>query len=371
MIRTIIVDDEELSLLALKKKLSVFPDVKIVRSYTSHENIFKDLMNDSIDAIFLDIEMKDINGIELAQEILASYPSIQIVFVSGHTNYAVNAFELDSIDYLLKPVTAKRLEKTIARMQKHINSQHGAELNKSKPSLNIYCFGELHVYFDDKPLRFKTAKAKELFAFLTANMGKYVHRDIIIEKIWPEHDYKNAKTYLHTSLSHLRKTLSGLGFSDAIRFLNQSYCLLLDSVYVDAEEFNKLANGVVNSKVLDHKTIESVIEIYKGAFLELNAYEWVYEYSETYQVTILHLLIEAYKDIKYKDPLKALSYLKIYQKIEPYSEYAVLNLIQTFAEIGWRSEAIRTYQSYEKLLEEEMFLSPAPQVRDLYSMLFD
>lgn len=370
MIRAIIVDDEELSLLALKKKLSAFPDVNIIRSYTTHENIFKDLKNEAINAIFLDIEMKEINGIELAQEILSSYPSIQIVFVSGHTNYAVNAFELESIDYLLKPVTAKRLEKTVIRMQKHIKSQQGIVLNKTKP-LNIYCFGELQVYFDKKPLRFKTAKSKELFAFLTANMGKYVHRDIIIEKIWPEHDYKNAKTYLHTSLSHLRKVLSELGFSDAIIFLNQSYCLLLDSVYFDAEEFNKLANDAVNGKVLDHKTIESVIEIYKGAFLELNAYEWVYEYSETYQVTILHLLIEAFKDIKYKDPLKALTYLKIYQKIEPYSEYAVLNLMQTFAEIGWRSEAIRTYQSYEMLLEEEMSLSPAPQVRDLYSMLLN
>ncbi|MGA5690164.1 response regulator [Cytobacillus pseudoceanisediminis] len=369
MIRTIIVDDEELSLLVLKKKLSVFPDVKIVRSYTSHENILRDLKTESIDAIFLDIEMKDINGIELAQEILTSYPSTQIVFVSGHTNYAVNAFELDSIDYLLKPVTAKRLEKTIIRLQNRSKSQQGASVNKNKPSLEIYCFGALQVYFNEEPLRFRTAKTKELFAFLTANMGKYVHRDIIIEKLWPEHDYKNAKTYLHTCLSHLRKTFSGLGISNPISFLNQNYCMLLDSVFFDAEEFNKLAKDILNSKALDFKTIESAIEIYKGPFLEINAYEWVYEYSETYQETLLHILTAAFRETKHKDLNKAVYCLKIYQKVDPYSEFAVLNLIQTYAEMGWRSEALRTYQCYKKLLEEEMSLSPAPQIKDFYSKL--
>lgn len=371
MIRTIIIDDEELSLLALEKKLQIFPDIKIVRSYTTHENVFDDLKNESIDAIFLDIEMKDINGIELAQEILSSYPSTQVVFVSGHTNYAVNAFELESIDYLLKPVTAKRLEKTVKRLKTRTQSQSKAIVNKTKPILKIYCFGALQVYFNEKPLRFRTAKTKELFAFLTANMGKYVHRDIIIEKLWPEHDYKNAKTYLHTCLSHLRKAFSGLGISNPISFINQSYCLMLDNVLFDADEFNKLAKDILNSKALDFKTIESAIEKYKGPFLEINAYEWVYEYSETYKETLLHILTAAIKETKRTDLNKAISYLKIYQKVEPYSEFAVLNLIQIFAEIGLRSEAIKTYQCYEKLLEEEMALSPAPQIKDLYSKLLN
>ncbi|WP_026582869.1 response regulator [Bacillus sp. J33] len=370
MIRTILVDDEELSLLTLEKKLQDFPEVEVFRRYTSHERLLSDLKNKPIDAAFLDIEMGEINGLQLAREILSIHPYTQIVFVSGHANYAVNAFELDSIDYLLKPVTAKRLEKTINRLKSNLKtSKSKTQADSNEPRIKICCFSKLQIFFDGKPIRFKTAKSKELFAFLLINMGSYIHRDIIIEKIWPGHDYKNAKTYLHTSLSYLRKLLSEWGCPEAISFLNQSYCLLLDSIYFDAKEFNRLAKLALSGNQPDYKALDQAIELYKGAFLEEDGYEWGYEYAESYEQTLTLLLSEAIKELKRKDPNKAISLLKIYKKIEPYSEYAVLNLMEIYAELGMQTDAIRTYQQYAELLNDELALDPASKIQDLYAKL--
>ncbi|HWO97436.1 MAG TPA: response regulator [Bacillus sp. (in: firmicutes)] len=369
MIRTIIVDDEELSLLNLEKKLHHFPEVEVFKCYTTHEKILTDLENESVDVVFLDIEMKEINGLKFAEKILTIQPSIHIVFVTGHANYAVEAFEINSADYLLKPVTTKRLQKTIKRLQDKIQG-HNARQNKLvKARFTVYCFGEFQVYFDEKPIKFKTAKVKELFAILVSHMGTHLNRDIIIEKLWPGLDYKNSKTYLHTSLSYLRKLLADLGYPGAITLTNQCYCLTLDPIYFDAAEFNYIAQHALNGEKPDIAAIEKAIKLYKGGFLELNGYEWGYEFTSRYQETFLTLLASAAQTLIQNDPRKAIAILKAHQKIDPYSEEVVLTIMEIYNKMGMRTEAILTYQHYEKQLEKELAIAPAAILKNLYHSL--
>src|SRR5690606_379077 len=68
------------------------------------------------DVAFVDIEMPGYNGLETAERLLALQPELQIVFVTAYDQYAIDAFELQAIDYVLKPVQPKRLEKTLQRL---------------------------------------------------------------------------------------------------------------------------------------------------------------------------------------------------------------------------------------------------------------
>lgn len=167
MIRAILVDDEELPLIPIIEKLKQYEEIEIVKTYTEPTQVLHDLKALSFDVVFVDIEMKKMDGITLSKEILAIHSNVQIVFVTAHSEYAIQAFELNSIDYLLKPVTTKRLNNTIHRLkQHHLLISNQAVNQTDQNQLIVKCFGELVVYDNHHPVSFKTAKVKELFALI-------------------------------------------------------------------------------------------------------------------------------------------------------------------------------------------------------------
>ncbi|HZG73337.1 MAG TPA: response regulator, partial [Chondromyces sp.] len=291
MIRTIIIDDEELSIISLRKKLQRFPIIDVVKTYNSHKQLLSDLKHEKVDAIFLDIEMPGISGMDLSEEILNIQSSIQIVFVTAHSEYALQAFEINSMDYLLKPVTSNRLAKTIDRLVKSLEGKKGCPSQESHHiHLDIKCFNELQVFHQNKTVHFKTAKVKELFAFLLTHYNTYVNRDLIIEKLWPDQEYNKSKIYLHTCFSHLRKTLHELGYPKCITFSNSSYILSLDHFYCDAIEFTRIVRDLKTLDPTNIETAEKAVQLYTGSFLALNGFDWAYSYAQNYEGMLMDLL---------------------------------------------------------------------------------
>lgn len=193
MIKAIVVDDEILALNYLTNLLRTFPLIHIINTYTNKTNILEDIQKQSVDVVFLDIEMADGNGLDLAEDIYSLSPSIQIVFVTGYAKYAVKAFEINSIDYLLKPVTPRRLAITIKRLSEK-STDNKVNRKSENESLFIQCFREFQLFKDGEPLHFKTAKVKELFAYFVTFMNSYIPRDRIIESLWPNQDCKKRKS---------------------------------------------------------------------------------------------------------------------------------------------------------------------------------
>lgn len=111
-IRCMIVDDERLARVTLRQLLSSFPQTVIVGEAGSGEAALALAEQERPDLLFLDIEMPKMTGFEVAR-LLKSRPAI--VFLTAHEQYAVPAFEEDVLDYLLKPVSADRIAKTIDR----------------------------------------------------------------------------------------------------------------------------------------------------------------------------------------------------------------------------------------------------------------
>ncbi|NMM52770.1 response regulator [Paenibacillus aquistagni] len=185
MIRAILIDDEQLALTSLERKIHKFQGIQCIASYTDPNQALVDLSSLDADVAFVDIEMYDISGIELAEKLLAVKPKLHIVFVTAHAEYAVEAFELNSIDYLLKPVTSKRLEKTMSRLLPAAGPVVENHMSSSREqTLRVLVFHDFQAWYGDHLLSFKTAKVKELFAYFVMHRNTSIHRDVLIEALF-------------------------------------------------------------------------------------------------------------------------------------------------------------------------------------------
>lgn len=114
MINTLIVDDERLARAELKRLLSQHPQIHLVAEAASVAEARVVLEQSAIDLIFLDIQMPEVSGLEFAAEL---QPKLQFVFCTAFNSYALDAFALNALDYLVKPLDPQRLANTLQRVK--------------------------------------------------------------------------------------------------------------------------------------------------------------------------------------------------------------------------------------------------------------
>jgi two-component system LytT family response regulator len=112
MIKTLIVDDERLARAELKRLLSVHPNISIIGEAASAAEARVLLDSVEVDLVFLDIQMPEVSGLELAASLNSS---VQFVFCTAFNSFALDAFALNALDYLVKPLDPSRLAKTLQR----------------------------------------------------------------------------------------------------------------------------------------------------------------------------------------------------------------------------------------------------------------
>jgi DNA-binding LytR/AlgR family response regulator len=115
-LRVLVVDDERPALDELTYLLEHDPRVGEVQSTDSPTDALRLLKQTEFDAVFLDIQMPGLNGVELAQVLARFRQPPAAVFVTAHEQHAVDAFELNAVDYVLKPVRAERIEEAVRRV---------------------------------------------------------------------------------------------------------------------------------------------------------------------------------------------------------------------------------------------------------------
>jgi two-component system LytT family response regulator len=128
MIRTLLVDDEELGRLTLRRAMAAFPEFEIVGEAGNGVEAMEMIGEVTPDLVLLDIEMPGFSGFEVIRQ-LTNPPAI--VFVTAYDEYAVQAFEANAIDYLLKPVQPDRLERALSRVRERLakrDPQHAAKV---------------------------------------------------------------------------------------------------------------------------------------------------------------------------------------------------------------------------------------------------
>ena len=117
MINCIIVDDEPLAASLLENHISKIDDLKLIGKAENAMQAYKILQNQSVDLMFLDIQMPHLNGIDFLKS-LSQKP--KTIFTTAYRDYAIEGFELEAVDYLLKPITFERFFKAVERILRNM-----------------------------------------------------------------------------------------------------------------------------------------------------------------------------------------------------------------------------------------------------------
>src|SRR5881275_3605743 len=119
--KAIIIDDERLARTELRKLLQEFPEIEIVDEASNAEEGIQKIENHNPDLVFLDIQMPGKTGFDLLSEL---DHSPQVIFTTAYDEYALKAFEVNALDYLLKPVEPRRLADAVMKLH-HVESNGG------------------------------------------------------------------------------------------------------------------------------------------------------------------------------------------------------------------------------------------------------
>jgi two-component SAPR family response regulator len=174
MIRVLLVDDEEDALNLMEILFRRIGDVEVVGRYTNPIRALDALDTTPVDAVFLDNQMPGLTGMEMTRIIRAKLPRLPIVFTTAYAEYAVEAFEVRSVDYLLKPITIDRLRDAVSRIREAAALPTAAD-DSRLPS--IRCMGGFSIALPpggDRQIEWKINKEKEVCAFLIHHGGNPV-----------------------------------------------------------------------------------------------------------------------------------------------------------------------------------------------------
>jgi DNA-binding LytR/AlgR family response regulator len=120
MIRCIAIDDEPLALDIIEKYASKIPDLHLTGRFTNALEVLDSLNKKEVDLLFLDIQMPEISGIQFLKS-LKNAPLV--IFTTAYENYALESYDLDVVDYLLKPIPFERFVKAVGKAQEIYASQ--------------------------------------------------------------------------------------------------------------------------------------------------------------------------------------------------------------------------------------------------------
>ncbi|MFD2203106.1 LytR/AlgR family response regulator transcription factor [Shivajiella indica] len=130
-----IVDDENLAVKELETMLALFPNIQVIGSNERASKAIVEINDKKPDLIFLDINMPGTNGFELLEQ-LDEAP--EVIFVTAYDEFAIRAFEVNALDYILKPVNPERLKDAIQKLEK--KSQQALKDRTDKLSLDKKIF---------------------------------------------------------------------------------------------------------------------------------------------------------------------------------------------------------------------------------------
>ena len=234
------------------------PQTKEVTGFTRPREALEWLRTHPVDLALLDIDMPEINGLMLAEQLKRRYPDAALIFLTAFPQYAVQAFKLRATGYLLKPVSLEDLEEEV---------NYACSRRPEHPSghIVVQTFGNFEILVDGETLVFHRSKAKELLAYLIDRNGRGVNRPGIYAALWEEglYDYSRQK-YLDVIIRSLRETLREAGIEEILEIKGGFLRVRTELLNCDLYRFLKNDPEAVNA--------------YRGEYME--EYPWAVFNSE-------------------------------------------------------------------------------------------
>lgn len=370
--KAILIDDEKPALQHLERLLLKDGRLEITGKYTSARKGLAHLEREKADIVFLDIGMPEMNGLEAGEYIAGLDGDTRIVYITAYSEYAIEAFELNAADYLLKPVTTQRLHKTLERLEPRPVPSGPQTVSSPEPlppakQLSILCFKRLEFVDSTQPgrkMQWRTSKAQEVFALLLHNRGQWILKDTIVDLVWPDFKPEKAVTNLHTTVYHIRKLLKAWDMEVLVEFSQERYRLTKEQVMLDVEEFERGYSGAPIDSEAEWQRRESLLQLYRADYLEEHDYDWAEIRRKELQVRYIRMALHSAEyELASGRPRQALERLLDLQAIDPYSDQICRLVLRSYVDLGDFIGFRTHYDRYKELLERDLGIRP-DQVMD-------
>ena len=242
------VDDENLQLNKLVDTLKAADSRCEVLSFNNPLVALEAVKQVKIDVAFLDIEMGGMNGVELGKRLKQLNPNINIIFVTGYDQYAIDAYSMHASGYLTKPVSVERIKAELSNLRYPMPG--GNDANR----LKAQCFGQFEVFYNNKPVKFARSKTKEMLAYLIDKRGAMVSVKELSQALFGE----DKGSYIRNLVADLTQALKELNIEDV--FVKRFNSYGVDSSLISCDYYDYL------------KGEPYAVKAYRGSYME--QYSW-------------------------------------------------------------------------------------------------
>lgn len=237
----IAVDDEKLALGTLVDSIEKTAPNASIRGFQKPEEALAYAREYKCEVAFLDIKMRGMTGLELARRLKDIRGDINIIFVTGYSEYSLDAFQLYASDYLLKPATPDAVRQALEHLRTPVRPAQTKRVR-------MQCFGNFEVYVDNRPLAFGRARAKELLAYLVDRMGASVTMGELAAVMWEEGPDTPARhSNLRNLIADIKNVLSDAGVGHIILKSRNSIAVDCEAVDCDYYDFLRHMPYAVNA----------------------------------------------------------------------------------------------------------------------------
>ncbi|MCQ2519159.1 MAG: response regulator [Lachnospiraceae bacterium] len=366
MFQVIAVDDEQNALNRFERLIAQDNRLSLLSTFTNPLDALDYIKTNHADIAFLDIEMPEMTGLELAEALMDVNPYIEIVFVTAYNQYALEAFRAHATGYLLKPLSRDDFTTQIDIMEKKLTK----ERKKKDDCLYISCLGSFSIKksFDaGENIRFRTSKAEELLAFLIHSEGRPRSKDMILDNLWPDADIDKASNNFRVTCTYIRSTLADLGYIDILLRDHDDYSVNISRINCDYIEFRK---KISNIDVLSLDESLTLINMYKGSYLENRFYDWAEDARGWLENRYVELLYHAGKLCADADKLDtAIANYEAILKVDLYEENAIKEIVRLKSKKLPPAAVREYYDKYCNMLYEEYGSQPSKELSDMIRAL--
>lgn len=222
MWKVIIVEDEIPILRLHARFLETYGPFQIVGCFESPFDALQEIPKLDLDALVLDIEMPRMTGLQLAQNLVNSGIDVPVIFTTAHQHYAVQAFRVQALDYILKPMTPNTVKQLDERLQKYYGQR---QKKANKEELHVQLYGEASVKKGGQPIKWPTRITEELFYYFLLNENKLCYKWRIIDDIWTNIEEKRALSNLYNTIYRMRQLFMELDLPIIINRINDGYIM--------------------------------------------------------------------------------------------------------------------------------------------------
>jgi len=189
-----------------------------------------------VDVAFLDIEMCDMDGLQLAKWLKEINPATNIIFSTAYNEYSLDSYSIPASAYLVKPITPEAVKDAMSKLRNPVSSD---------AVLRVQCFGNFDVYTPGSsvPLYFPRSKAKELFAYLIHRRGGSCSVEELVTVLFEGKEYdRSINRQIQTIVSTMRKVLKEAGVEQVI--IKQYNSIAVDTGIIDCDYYHFLNQDI-------------------------------------------------------------------------------------------------------------------------------